>query len=51
MIYSGKLKTILDACVLYPPPISDLLLWLADSDLYKPIWTEEIHNEWLSNFY
>ncbi len=49
MIYSGKFKATLDACVLYPAPIRDLLLWLADSELYKPFWTEEIHNEWIRN--
>ena len=49
MIYSRKFKATLDACVLYPAPIRDLLLWLADSDLYKPFWTEEIHDEWIKN--
>lgn len=34
MIYSGKFKATLDACVLYPAPIRDLLLWLADGELY-----------------
>jgi hypothetical protein len=49
VIYSGKFKATLDACVLYPAPIRDLLLWLAYYDLYKPFWTEQIHNEWISN--
>ncbi|HET9055555.1 MAG TPA: PIN domain-containing protein [Chitinophagaceae bacterium] len=49
MIYSGKFKATLDACALYPAPIRDLLLWLADAQLYKPFWSEEINNEWIRN--
>lgn len=49
MIYSGKFKATLDACVLYPAPLRDLLLWLADAQLYKPFWSEEINHEWVRN--
>lgn len=42
-------KVVLDACVLYPAPIRDLLLSLAAVGFYKPIWTEEIHQEWIRN--
>jgi len=38
---------ILDACVLYPAPLRDLLLWLALSGLYRPRWTDTIHDEWM----
>src|SRR5436309_15327350 len=38
---------ILDACVLYPAPLRDLLLWLALLGLYRPRWTEMIHDEWM----
>lgn len=38
---------VLDACVLYPAPLRDLLLWLALSNAYRPRWTEAIHDEWL----
>ncbi len=38
---------ILDACVLYPAPLRDLLLWLALSGLYRPRWTSMIHEEWM----
>jgi predicted nucleic acid-binding protein len=38
---------ILDACVLYPAPLRDLLLWLALSGIYRPRWTEMIHEEWM----
>ena len=38
-----------DACVLYPAPLRDLLMWLALTDLYRAKWTNEIHEEWMRN--
>lgn len=49
MIRSSGIVAILDACVLYSAPIRDLLLHLADHDLYTPRWTEKIHDEWTRN--
>ena len=49
MIHSPKFTAILDACVLYPAPVRDLLLHLASFDLYKPKWTETIQEEWKRN--
>lgn len=40
---------VLDACVLYPAPIRDLLLHLAVEDLYSPKWSKRIHEEWIRN--
>ena len=40
---------VLDACVLYPPSLRDLLMWLASSRVYAPRFTEEIHTEWTRN--
>lgn len=40
---------VLDACVLYPAQLRDLLLRVAISDLFKARWTEQIHDEWISN--
>lgn len=40
---------VLDACVLYPPSLRDLLMRLAMAGAYKPRWTEEIHAEWIRN--
>ncbi len=40
---------VLDACVLYPPSLRDLLLWLAALRVYEPRWTEDIHTEWIRN--
>ncbi len=35
-----------DACVLYPYSLSDLLMRLAESDLFRARWTDDIHDEW-----
>jgi predicted nucleic acid-binding protein len=40
---------ILDANVLYPAPIRDLLLQLAFSGLYRARWSAEIDDEWMRN--
>lgn len=40
---------LLDANVLYPAPLRDFLLHLANLALYRPKWTNEIHNEWIRN--
>jgi hypothetical protein len=40
---------IYDACVLYPAPLRDLLMWLATEDLYVARWTDRIHDEWIRN--
>ena len=42
-----KFSVIYDACVLYPAPLRDLLMWLALTDLFKARWTDEIHDEWI----
>jgi len=40
---------IFDACVLYPVPLRDLLMYLTGSDLFQARWTDEIHDEWMRN--
>lgn len=49
MIHSTGLTAILDANVLYPAPLRDFLLHLANVELYKPIWTTYIQEEWIRN--
>lgn len=44
-----KIVALLDACVLYPPSLRDLLMRLAAARIYAPRWTEEIHAEWIRN--
>ena len=43
------MNVTLDACVLYPAPVRDLLLNLADLNLFRPKWSKKIHEEWISN--
>jgi hypothetical protein len=44
-----NLVAILDACVLYPVPLRDLLLQLASAELYQPKWSRQIQDEWSRN--
>ncbi len=39
---------LLDANVLYPAPMRDLLLQLAVTDLFRAKWTADIHKEWIN---
>lgn len=40
---------VLDANVLFPQYLCDLLLSLADEELFRPVWSEFIHEEWMRN--
>ena len=42
-------RVVLDACVLYPAPLRDLLLSLAQAGLYHARWSDDIHDEWMRN--
>ena len=44
-----KLIVVLDACVLYPAPIRDILLSFAAEDLFEPRWSDIIQDEWSRN--
>lgn len=46
MIHSSNFKAVLDANVIYPVVIRDLLLWFAAGDLYTPLWGTTIFKEW-----
>ena len=39
---------LLDANVLYPAPMRDILLQLSVMDVYRAKWTAEIHDEWMT---
>jgi predicted nucleic acid-binding protein len=43
------LIAVLDACVLYPAPLRDLLVELGSRDLFRARWSAEIHEEWMRN--
>jgi predicted nucleic acid-binding protein len=45
MLHSSRFTAILDANVLYPAPLRDYLLRLAELELYK----QKIHEEWIRN--
>lgn len=46
MAVSARYTAILDACVLYPRLLRDVLLSLAHADLYTARWTQHIEKEW-----
>lgn len=48
-VASAPTVAVLDACVLYPPSLRDLLMRLATVLIYEPRLTEEIHAEWTRN--
>ena len=43
----ATVTVLYDACVLYPAPLRDLLMWLALTDLFRAKWTDRIHDEWI----
>ena len=43
------LTALLDANVLYSAGLRDFLLRLADQYLYAPLWSADIHAEWIGN--
>ena len=49
MAGSSRYTVVLDACVLYPAPVRDLLLSLAEVGLYHARWTDAIQREWVSH--
>ena len=40
---------IYDANVLYPAPLRSVLMFLAQTDLFRARWTLDIHEEWIRN--
>ncbi|WP_204336827.1 PIN domain-containing protein [Cryomorpha ignava] len=49
MIHSPVLTVVIDACVLYPAPIRDVLLSMAFEGLFEPKWSRAIQDEWTGN--
>lgn len=44
-----RYTVVLDACVLYPAPLRDLLLSLAAAGVFRARWTYLIQDEWMRN--
>lgn len=49
MAGSSAYTVILDACVLYPAPLRDVLLSLGSAGLFHARWTLAIQDEWTRN--
>jgi len=45
----AQFAVVLDACVLYPFALRDVLIQLATTGLYRARWSDDIHEEWISN--
>jgi predicted nucleic acid-binding protein len=43
----NSFTAFLDACVLYPAPLRDLLMELAVADLFRAKWSAHVHDEWI----
>lgn len=46
---NSPFTAVFDACVLYPAPLRDLLIWLALSGRFRARWSAQIHEEWRRN--
>lgn len=42
-------SALLDANVLYPAPLRDILIEVAAKGIYRGRWTQSIHDEWIEN--
>lgn len=40
------MKALLDACVLYPTVLREILIGAAKAGLYQPLWSDRILEEW-----
>src|SRR5437016_5795774 len=45
----SRYTALLDACVLYPAPLRDLLMEISAAGLFRAKWTDQIQEEWISN--
>lgn len=44
-----RFTVVLDACVLFPMTVRDVLLTLADHEFFNPKWSTRLHEEWGTN--
>lgn len=43
---NSPFTAVYDACVLYPAPLRDFLIWLGLSGRFRARWSTQIHDEW-----
>ena len=48
MTAATPVTAFLDASVLYPAMLRSVLLRLALADLYRPLWSDAVHEEWIA---
>lgn len=48
IFHNRKVTAVLDSCVLFPAQLRDIFMYLALKGLFRPRWSDEIHNEWIS---
>lgn len=41
----SRIRVLLDACVLVPYQLADLLLHIADAELFEPLWSTDVLTE------
>jgi len=41
------MRAVLDACVIYPTVLREILMGVAARGLYEPVWSERILREWV----
>ncbi len=46
---SSPFTAVYDACVMYPAPLRDFLMWLALFGRFRAHWSAQIHDEWKRN--
>jgi predicted nucleic acid-binding protein len=44
-------QAVLDACVLFRGMLTDFLLCLAEAGSFDPVWSDEIHVEWMRSLH
>jgi len=42
----GRVRVVLDACVLVPPVLREVLLGVAAQGLFQPLWSDRLLEEW-----
>jgi len=47
IFYHRKVTAVLDSCVLFPAQLRDIFMHLALKGVFRPRWSDEIHNEWI----